>query len=69
MALSTHRGPRWPDPHHAQNVTPVTLERYRKAATRFCAWLDEHGFTPMGEEDRDSFLVEYKNSKDLKASE
>ena len=69
MALSTHKGPRWLDPHQAEKVRPATILLYQKAAKGFCRWMDDYGHVPMSEEDRESFMVEYKNSMNLTHSQ
>ena len=58
-------GPRRLDCHQAQRVQGQTLARYRAAALPFSTWLLSTGIFPVGAEDWDDLLVEYKNEFDL----
>ena len=58
-------GPRRLDCHQAQRVQGQTLARYRAAALPFSTWLLSTGTFPVGAEDWDDLLVEYKNEFDL----
>ena len=53
-------GPRRLDEHQVQQVQPATLERYRRAARSFLAWLDMHGLVASSAEEWDDLLVEFK---------
>ena len=51
-------GPRKLDNTSVEKVKPHTLASYRAAASKFVAYLDEHGFVPDGPEEWDDLLVE-----------
>ena len=62
-------GPRRLDPDLAARIKPGTLESYRKHLVPLVHWLDSKSWEPVGFEEWDDCLVEYKNSRKLTRSQ
>jgi len=56
-------GPRFVDPCQLARVRPLTVERYREAASLFVEWADGFGFKPSTAEEWDDLLVEFRFSQ------
>ena len=56
------RGPRRLDHHQVQRVKPQTIETYRREARAFTTWALANNFNPVGPDQWDDALVEYKNA-------
>ena len=55
-------GPRRLDHHQIRRVQPQTIETYRREARAFSAWAITNQLNPVGADQWDDALVEYKNA-------
>ena len=60
--MSGDAGPRRLDPHQMLRVQPRTLETYRREARLFTEWAYATRVSPIGADQWDDALVEYKNA-------
>ena len=60
--MSGDAGPRRLDPHQMLRVQPRTLETYRREARLFTEWAYANHISPIGADQWDDALVEYKNA-------
>ena len=55
-------GPRRLDDHQAGKITDASLQRYRKATLPLAVWLRDQGLEPIGAEQWDDAVVEWKQA-------
>ena len=62
-------GPRRLDDHQAGKITDNSLQRYRKACLPLVVWLRDCGIEPLGPDQWDDAVVEWKQATSPSKSE